>query len=233
MLRPVGGLDEEVTGVLPAVEPVAPATFRLPGREDLGDFASGWLLRDAARLSTRAAAGPFRSFGRIAVEPRPYQLVPLMLALELDPVRLLVADDVGIGKTVEACLIARELLDRGEIRRIAVLCPPHLAEQWQRELAEKFHLEAELVLSSTIQRLERAGGTLHRALRSAPAGGRNPPRAHEPGGRGPCELDPGSGPRPGVPRRHRTRGLPLRGDRHLRRERTDDPAGRALPDTTW
>ena len=63
MLRPVGGLDEEITGVLPAVEPVESATFRLR------------LLRDAARLSTRAAAGPFRSFGRIAVEPRPYQLV--------------------------------------------------------------------------------------------------------------------------------------------------------------
>ena len=155
MLRPVGGLDEEATGLLPAVEPVESATFRLPGREDLGGFASGRLLRDAARLSTRAAAGPFRSFGRIAVEPRPYQLVPLMMALGLDPVRLLVADDVDIGKTVEACLIARELLDRGEIRRIAVLCPPHLAEQWQRELAEKFHLEAELVLSSTIWRLER------------------------------------------------------------------------------
>ena len=155
MLRPVGGLDEEVTGVLPAVEPVESATFRLPGREDLGDFTSGRLLRDAARLSTRAASGPFRSFGRIAVEPRPYQLVPLMMALKLDPVRMLIADDVGIGKTIEACLIARELLDRGEIRRIAVLCPPHLAEQWQRELAEKFHIEAELVLSSTIQRLER------------------------------------------------------------------------------
>ena len=155
MLRPVGGLDEEVTGVLPAVEPVESATFRLPGREDLGDFTSGRLLRDAARLSTRAASGPFRSFGRIAVEPRPYQLVPLMMALKLDPVRMLIADDVGIGKTIEACLIARELLDRGEIRRIAVLCPPHLAEQWQRELAEKFHIDAELVLSSTIQRLER------------------------------------------------------------------------------
>ena len=155
MLRPVGGLDEEVTGVLPAVEPVESATFRLPGRKDLGDFSSGRLLRDAARLSTRAAAGPFRSFGRISVEPRPYQLVPLMMALKLDPVRMLIADDVGIGKTIEACLIARELLDRGEIHRIAVLCPPHLAEQWQRELAEKFHIEAELVLSSTIQRLER------------------------------------------------------------------------------
>ena len=47
------------------------------------------------------------------------------MALKLDPVRLLIADDVGIGKTVEACLIARELLDRGEIQRLAVLCPPH------------------------------------------------------------------------------------------------------------
>lgn len=155
MLRPLGGLDEEIAGVLPAVEPVESATFRLPSRDDLGDFTSGQLLRDAARLSTRSAAGPFRSFGRIAVEPRPYQLVPLMMALKLDPVRMLIADDVGIGKTIEASLIARELLDRGEIRRLAVLCPPHLAEQWQKELAEKFHIEAELVLSSTIQRLER------------------------------------------------------------------------------
>ena len=155
MLHPAGGLNEEVTGVLASIEPVESATLRLPGREDLGDFISGRLLRDAARLSTRAAAGPFRSFGRIAVEPRPYQLVPLMMALKLDPVRMLIADDVGIGKTIEACLIARELLDRGEIRRLTVLCPPHLAEQWQRELLEKFHIEAELVLSSTIQRLER------------------------------------------------------------------------------
>ena len=89
------------------------------------------------------------------MEPRPYQLVPLMMALKLDPVRLLIADDVGIGKTIEASTIARELLDRGEIDRLAVLCPPQLAEQWQQELAEKFHIDAELILSSTIQRLER------------------------------------------------------------------------------
>lgn len=153
--RPVGGLDEEITGILPAIEPVESTTFPFPTKGDIGDFASGRLLRDAARLSTRAAAGPFRSFGRIAVEPRPYQLVPLMMALKLDPVRLLIADDVGIGKTIEAAVIVRELLDRGEIRRFSVLCPPHLAEQWQQELLQKFHIEAELILSSTIQRLER------------------------------------------------------------------------------
>lgn len=153
--RPIGGLDEEITGILPAVEKVKSATFPLPTSADLGDFISGRLLREAARLSTRAAAGPFRSFGRLAVEPRPYQLVPLMMGLKLDPVRLLIADDVGIGKTIEAAVIARELLDRGEIKRLSVLCPPHLAEQWQQELAEKFHIEAELILSSSIQKLER------------------------------------------------------------------------------
>ncbi len=73
------------------------------------------------------------------MEPRPYQLVPLLMALKLDPVRLLIVDDVGIGKTIEACLIARELIDRGEVERLAVLCPPQLAEQWQTELEEKFH----------------------------------------------------------------------------------------------
>src|SRR3990172_3886902 len=155
VLRPLGGTDDEVTGIHLALEEVAQAALPPPSSDDLGDYRSGSLLRDAIRLGFRNSAGPFRSFGHIACDPRPYQLVPLLMALKLDPVRLLIADDVGIGKTIEACLVMRELLDRGEIRRLAVLCPPHLAEQWQKELAEKFHLEAELVLSSTIQRLER------------------------------------------------------------------------------
>jgi superfamily II DNA or RNA helicase len=77
------------------------------------------------------------------------------MALKLDPVRLLIADDVGIGKTVEALLVAREMLDQGDVQRLAVLCPPHLAEQWQAEMRDKFHLDAELVLSGTAARLER------------------------------------------------------------------------------
>jgi SNF2 family DNA or RNA helicase len=80
------------------------------------------------------------------------------MALRLHPVRLLIADDVGIGKTIEAALVARELLDRAEVRRLAVLCPPHLAEQWQAELRSKFHIDAELVLPSTAARLERGLG---------------------------------------------------------------------------
>lgn len=102
-----------------------------------------------------AAVRAFRSLGRLGFEPRPYQLVPLLMALRQSPARLLIADDVGIGKTVEAALIARELLDRGEIDRLAVLCPPHLAEQWVEELRTKFGIDAVAVLLGTARRLER------------------------------------------------------------------------------
>lgn len=155
VLRPLGGSEDEICGIYLPLEPVNPATFELPHPKQVGDYRSARLLRDAVRLGFRSSAGPFRSFARLGFEPRPYQLVPLLMALKLDPVRLLIADDVGIGKTIEAGLIVRELLDRGEINRLAVLCPPPLAEQWQAELSDKFHIEAELVLPSTAARLER------------------------------------------------------------------------------
>jgi superfamily II DNA or RNA helicase len=154
-LTPLGSTSEESTLLHAALEPLASAAFVPPNPKQPGDAHSCRLLRDAARLATRHAAGPYRSFARLGFEPRPYQLVPFLMALRLDPVRLLIADDVGIGKTVEALLIARELHDRREIKGFSVLCPPHLAEQWQKELREKFHIEAELVLASTAQQLER------------------------------------------------------------------------------
>ena len=155
MLRPLAGVAEEVTGIVPGLEPIEPAVFAAPDPAHTGDHRSCGLLRDAVRLGVRNSAGPFRSFGSIAVTPRPYQLVPLLVALKQPRARVLIADDVGVGKTVEACLIAAELLARGEARRLAVLCPPHLAEQWQRELSAKFHIDAALVLASTVARLER------------------------------------------------------------------------------
>lgn len=156
-LKPLGGTNEEIITILPMLEleDVRPAVFDVPDPAKSGDARSCALLRDAVRLGLRATTGPFRCFGHIAVDPRPYQFVPLLMAMKQPVVRLLIADDVGIGKTVEALLIARELLDRGEIRRMSVLCPPQLAEQWQHELEEKFHIEAQLVLPSTIARLER------------------------------------------------------------------------------
>ena len=156
-LRPLGGAEEDATLIYLPLEPETPAAaaFDLPNAQKPGSLEAALLLRDALRLKLRAGAGPFRSFGNINVEPRAYQLVPLLMALKLDIVRLLVADDVGIGKTIEACLIARELIDRGEIERLAVICPPHLCEQWQQEMEEKFSIMAEVVRTGTATRLER------------------------------------------------------------------------------
>jgi SNF2 family DNA or RNA helicase len=156
-LRPLSGSEDEVCGIynLLGSDVLNSATFPNPKADRVQDHMAAMLLMDAARLSLRSGAGPFRCLGRLSVRPRPYQLVPLLMALRLETVRLLVADDVGIGKTIEAGLIARELLDRGEARRIAVLCPPHLCEQWQRELRNKFNIDAVVVRSGTVSKLER------------------------------------------------------------------------------
>ncbi len=157
-LRPLSGKEEDSIGIHRLMEgsQLEPASFPDPIPDDAGDYLSGKLLRNAGRLSLRSGAGPFRSLGRISVRPRPYQFVPLIMALRLDPVRMLIADDVGVGKTIEAGLIARELLDRGDALRLCVLCPPHLCDQWQTELERWFHIHAAVVRTSTIARLERS-----------------------------------------------------------------------------
>ena len=156
-LRSAGGGNNEETVLHRALErePVRSSCFPPPIPEQAGTRASGLLLRDALMLKLRSGSGPFRSFSNIAVEPRAYQLVPLLMALRLETMRLLIADDVGVGKTIEAGLIVRELMDRGEADRLAVLCPPHLCEQWQDELGNRFHIHAEIVRSATAARLER------------------------------------------------------------------------------
>jgi superfamily II DNA or RNA helicase len=157
-VRPLSGSEEDQTLIYLPLEPqaVREARFPAPDVKQLGGHDAALLLRDALLLSLRRGAGPFRSFGQIAVEPRAYQLVPLLMALKLDPVRLLIADDVGVGKTIEGALILREMLDRGDIERSVVLCPPHLVEQWVTELEARFNLQAVAVTASSARRLERA-----------------------------------------------------------------------------
>ena len=165
LLRPLGGSAREVTGVVRSLsdligytlpyERIEPAEFPLPDPESAQDHSAVKLLQQAARLLLRDGAAPFRSLGKLSLRPRPYQYVPLLMALRLPTARLLIADDVGVGKTIEAGLVARELLDRGQIRRIAVLCPPYLCDQWRKELAEKFNIEAVVVRAGTIAQLER------------------------------------------------------------------------------
>lgn len=156
-LRPLGGGDQTIATLYWPLEggSVKPASFDPPDPTKSGSQSSALLLRDALLLKLRAGAGPFRSLGNVALEPRPYQLVPLLMALKQVVTRVLIADEVGLGKTVEALLIARELLDRGEIRQITVICPPHLCEKWRADMIGQFNLAAEVVRPGTAQKLER------------------------------------------------------------------------------
>lgn len=157
-LRPLSGSESDLETIIPELEaePVSYVSFEPPtASQKIGGRDAAQLLRDTLRLSLRRGAGPFRSAGRINFEPRAYQLAPLMMALRQDVIRLLIADDVGVGKTIEAGLILREMLDRGEIDRFTVLCPPHLVDQWTGELESKFSIPATPVTASQAARLER------------------------------------------------------------------------------
>jgi superfamily II DNA or RNA helicase len=158
-LKPLGGTEDEIISVFePIMQPhdkIEEDHFELPDKSDLDSFITAKLLYDAARLSFRQVSGPFRCMGKLSFRPRSYQLVPLIMALRQPITRLLIADDVGIGKTIEALLILRELLERGIIKSFAVLCPPHLCEQWQKELADKLDIDAVIIRSSTVAALER------------------------------------------------------------------------------
>ena len=158
-IKPLGGSEDEATGIyLPLNLPedkIDNAEFPEPTPGDIGAISSAKLLYDAARLSFRSGAGPFRSLAKLSFRPRAYQMVPLIMALKQDPVRLLIADDVGVGKTIEALLIVKELLERREIKRFAVVCLPHLCEQWQQELKDKFDIDAVIIRSNTQARLDR------------------------------------------------------------------------------
>ncbi|ARJ69122.1 DEAD/DEAH box helicase [Paracoccus contaminans] len=156
-LRPLSGSENDTVILDPSLEtqPVATARFDLPADAVPTVQAKAALLADAMRLTLRRGAGPFRSAAQLAFEPRTYQLVPLLMALRLQVPRLLIADDVGIGKTIEAGLILRELMDRGEVDGFSVLCPPHLVEQWVGELKHRFGIEAVAVTSGSAARLER------------------------------------------------------------------------------
>ncbi len=156
-LKPITGSDANSIGLFLPLERagVTEASFPSPDPAIVGDPAASRILFDAARLLLRSSTAPFRCAGRLSFRPRPYQFMPLILALKLDPIRLLIADDVGVGKTIEAGMIAREMLDRGLIRRMLVLCPAHLCDQWAQELSEKFGLRPAVVQPANFARLER------------------------------------------------------------------------------
>jgi len=123
--------------------------------------ASRWVARtpfvdpdDGGPLDRHPVTSPFHG----ALQLEDYQLVPLMKALRMPRVSLLLADDVGLGKTIEAGLILSELLLRRRVRRMLVLTPASLRLQWRDELWQKFSLHFDIVDRDATARLRRQLG---------------------------------------------------------------------------
>lgn len=93
-----------------------------------------------------------------AIDIEEYQLEPVVRALTMPRANLLIADDVGLGKTIEAGLVIQEMLARRRIRRILIVCPASLQRQWQEEMRDKFQLSFEIIDRDTVQQLRREYG---------------------------------------------------------------------------
>jgi superfamily II DNA or RNA helicase len=115
---------------------------------------------DAVRWGavTSADANSFQAPFRSGANVEAYQLEPLRRALQSSRTNLLLADDVGLGKTIEAGLVMQELLLRHRARSVIIVCPPSLALKWQDEMREKFGLDFVIVNSDLMATIRRSHG---------------------------------------------------------------------------
>jgi SNF2-related domain len=107
-----------------------------------------------SQADDRALQSPFRS----GIEVDEYQLDPVVRALSMPRVDLLIADDVGLGKTIEAGLVVQEMILRHRVRSVLIVCPSSLQVQWQEEMRDKFGVEFRVVDSESISQLRRKRG---------------------------------------------------------------------------
>ncbi|MGL5864023.1 MAG: DISARM system SNF2-like helicase DrmD, partial [Phycicoccus sp.] len=112
----------------------------------------------------RAYQAPFRSGATVEA----YQLEPLARALRAPRTNLLLADDVGLGKTIEAGLVIQELLRRHRARSVVIVCPPSLSIKWQTEMREKFGLDFVIVDSALMAQVRRSHGLAANPLKLFP-----------------------------------------------------------------
>jgi len=150
--------------ILPAgsLPEVTAAGFDPPERLAAFLDAVRWSAVTSADVKTLQA--PLRS--GVVVEE--YQLEPVARAIEAPRVNLLLADDVGLGKTIEAGLVALELLLRHRAKKIMVVCPPGLMIKWRDEMAEKFGLDFTIVDSGQLHQLRRTHGSAANPFRVYP-----------------------------------------------------------------
>ncbi|WP_255003184.1 DISARM system SNF2-like helicase DrmD [Cyanobium sp. HWJ4-Hawea] len=107
---------------------------------------------------TATDPGLFQAPLRAGIDVKPYQLEPLRKALRMPRVALFIADDVGLGKTIEAGLIVRELLMRQKVQRVVVVPPPSVVLQWQGEMESRFGLPFQVMNRDYVSRMRRERG---------------------------------------------------------------------------
>jgi SNF2 family DNA or RNA helicase len=137
------------------VEKVAlpdPTGFDPPDQLDAFLDAVRWGASSSADV--RNIQAPFRS----GIDIEDYQLDPVVRAIQMPRVNLLVADDVGLGKTIEAGMVALELIIRHRTRKILIVCPASLQVQWQEQMRDKFGLDFRIVNSMMMGLLRRSRG---------------------------------------------------------------------------
>jgi SNF2 family DNA or RNA helicase len=153
---PIGSGDAEQQRFYVPVENVTRSQLDWPSRELIGTPQAQDLLLRAHRLSMLHGTAPLLSLQRSRVIPKNFQLVPVVMALEMrERVRMLLADDVGLGKTIEAGLIITELMARQRASRALVVVPAALREQWREALDYFFHLPARIISSRHRREMER------------------------------------------------------------------------------
>lgn len=103
-----------------------------------------------------------------SIELEPYQLEPVVRAVTAPRVNLLIADDVGLGKTIEAGLVLQEMISRSRVRDCLIVCPASLQKQWQEEMLDRFNLEFRIIDRPAILQLRREYGTHINPWRSYP-----------------------------------------------------------------
>jgi superfamily II DNA or RNA helicase len=117
--------------------------------------AEPWRRACRATIAAEDPPGSLRSARTAHIDLLPHQLEPAMAAVRGLATRILLADEVGLGKTIQAGLVAAELLARGAIDRVLVLTPPGLCDQWRTELTTRFAIDAVLADAHTLRRLSR------------------------------------------------------------------------------
>ncbi len=141
--------------LFPTLEEIIPAEIPKPDITRLGNPEFQKVLIQALRFNLIFGTSSFISLANSRVIPVSYQMVPVFMALAQENVRLLIADDVGLGKTIEAGLIIQELLGRKKISRILFVVPASLQDQWNESMQQFFGLDTKILSRQTRRKLEK------------------------------------------------------------------------------